>query len=186
MKVDESINHLAEKLDAWFDGILPLLESSDAAAQSKALLEGIEILNEFDRIKEEGLATLGALINRQDAIRQDERVASLLQAFIFAAKLWAVLGDTLPDMDAINKIAALMRDIVIQFDTIEPNRASLAALLDHPHDMVRVSAGERLIKLMPERVVPVLRAVEQTLNEKTGEAGMRASLILFAWEGNAL
>src|ERR1700751_3607551 len=118
MKTDESIEGLAEKLDAWFNGILPLLESNDAAAQSKALAEGVEIVHEFDRIKEQGLAALSASVNRQDASDQDDRVPSLVHAFVFGAKLWAALADALPDTDAIYKIGILMRDIVIQLDTV--------------------------------------------------------------------
>jgi hypothetical protein len=180
MQLDESISELAKKLDDWLDGVLPLLESNDSAAQSKALLDGVKILNQFDRLKEEGIAALNGLLNRQEVISQEERLASLVQGFAFAAKLWGTLGDQLPDIDAINDVARHMRDIVSLLDAIEPSRASLLVLLDHPNDMVRVSAGEYLIGSTPERVVPVLRAVDE--KDDRSEATIRASLVLFAWE----
>jgi hypothetical protein len=46
--------------------------------------------------------------------------------------------------------------------------------------MVRASAGERLIKLIPERVVPVLRAIDQ--KDDGGAATIKANLVLFARE----
>src|SRR5438067_430321 len=103
MEVDE-ISRLAEKLDAWFDGILPLLESNDAAAQSKALLEGVEIAKEFDRIKEEGIAVLNALLNRQD--NADGRVASLVQGFAFGVQL---LGTQMEETKGRTLCATLSR-----------------------------------------------------------------------------
>jgi hypothetical protein len=73
-----------------------------------------------------------------------------------------------------------MRDIISLLDAIEPSRASLVVLLDHPNDMVRVCAGEYSIVSIPERVVPVLRAIEQ--KDERREAYMRASLVLFPWD----
>ncbi len=180
MPIDESISQLAEKLDAWFDGVRPLLESNDLAAQSKVLLDGVEILKKFDRLKEEGIATLDALLARQDATSQEERVVSLVQGFIFAAKLWETLGNELPDVDAINEVARRMRDIISRLDAFEPSRVSLAALLDYPNDMVRVCAGEYLINSIPERVVPVLRAIDK--KNEGREADKRAMTILFPWD----
>ena len=37
-----------------------------------------------------------------------------------------------------------------------------------------------MIKLIPERVVPVLRAIDQ--KDDGGAATIRANLVLFAWE----
>jgi hypothetical protein len=145
----------------------------------KALLQGIKIAEKLDRLTADGLAAMSTLLNQQDSISQNARVASLVQGFIFGAKLLATLHDELLDPD-IMKVADLMREIVMKLDAIDPDRANLAALLDHPHDNVRVCAGERLIDLMPERVVPVLRAIDE---KKEGrQANLRASLVLFAWD----
>jgi len=176
MEVDE-ISRLAEKLDAWFDGILPLLESNDAAAQSKALLEGVEIAKEFDRIKEEGIAVLNALLNRQD--NADGRVASLVQGFAFGVQLLGALYE-LGDTDGGNKGAHLVRDVVKKLDAIEPGGVGLAALLDHPDDVVRVYAGQYLIDRMPERVVPALRSIDEKNDGR--HASMRAMTVLFPWD----
>jgi hypothetical protein len=178
MQADE-INQLGEKLDAWLDDLLPLLESNDAGAQGKALHDGIEIHKELDRIKAEGLAALSGFLNRQDAINQDDRVASLIQGFVFGVQLLTALYDV-GDTDGGNEVAAFVREIVRKLDAIEPRGASLAALLDHPNDVVRVYAGEYLIGRMPERVVPVLRPIEE---KKEGRhADIRAMTVLFPWD----
>jgi hypothetical protein len=168
---------LAEKLDAWFDGVLPLLESNDTAAQSKALLEGVGILDELDRRKEEGIAVLSSLLNRQD--NSDDRVASLVQGFVCGAQLLGALYE-LGDTDGGNQLARLVRNIVGKLDAIEPDGVSLAAILDHPDEVVRVYAGQYLIGRMPDRVVPVLRSIEE---KKEGRhANIRAMTVLFPWD----
>jgi hypothetical protein len=178
MKVDESISQIAEKLDAWFGGLLPLLESNDTAAQSKALLEGVEIAKELDRIKKEGITVLNAPLNRQDN-NADARVASLVQGFVFGVQLMGGLYE-LGDTDSGNKVAGLVRGVVRKLDAIEPGADNLAALLDHPDDLVRVYAGQYLIDRMPGRVVPVLRSIDE---KKDGsQATIRAMTVLFPWD----
>jgi hypothetical protein len=178
MKVDESIRQIAEKLETWFNGILPLLESNDTAAQSKALLEGVEIAKEFDRIKKEGITVLNELLNRQDN-NADGRVASLVQGFVFGVQLMGALYE-LGDTDSGNKVAGLVRGVVRKLDAIEPGGDNLAALLDHPDDLVRVYAGQYLIDRMPERVVPVLRLIEEKREGR--QANIRAMTVLFPWD----
>jgi hypothetical protein len=180
MKIDESISQLAEKLDAWFDGILPLLDSNDTVAQSKALAQGAGILNEFGRFKEEGIAVLNVLLNRQDNA-DDRVVASLVQGFVFGVQLLGALYE-LGDTDGGNRVADLVRDVVRKLDAIEPGGDNLAALLDHPDDLVRVYAGQYLINRMPERVVPVLRSIDE--KNDGSHATIRAMTILFPrdWE----
>jgi hypothetical protein len=178
MQADE-INQLGEKLDAWLDNLLPLLESNDAGAQGKALHDGIEILKELDRIKAEGLAALSGFLNRQDTISQGERIASLVQGFVFGVQLLAALYDV-GDTDGGNEVAALVREIVRKLDGIEPSGAGLAVLLNHPNDVVRVYAGQYLIDRMPERVVPVLRPIEE--KNEGRHADIRAMTVLFPWD----
>lgn len=179
MDINVSIEQLGKELDEWFDSSASTFASQNRSAQLKALLQGIEIPKKLDRLKADGLAAMTALLDRRDAISEDERVASLVQAFIFGAKLWATLHDELLDADVL-KVAQLMRDIVMKLEVFKPDRASLAALLDHHNDMVRVCAGEHLIDLIPERVVPVLDEIEK--KGEAREANLRAGLVLFAWE----
>ena len=76
MEIDDAIVQLGAKLDAWLDGNLATISSMDRVAQFKALLAGIEITKELDILKAKGLAAITALLNRQDAMTEDERVAS--------------------------------------------------------------------------------------------------------------
>jgi hypothetical protein len=74
MDVDESIVRLGQKLDAWWEGILPMLDSEDRVAQGKVLLRGFEIAKDFDRLKADGLAAITALIDRHDPVADEERI----------------------------------------------------------------------------------------------------------------
>jgi hypothetical protein len=162
MEVDDAIVQLGAKLDAWLDGNLATISSMDRVAQFKALLAGIEITKELDLLKAKGLAAITALLNRQNTATGDERVASLIRAFEFAAKLEATLKDELQDIDGANKTVVLMDEIANALDATDPGRAVLAGLLDHPDDRVRASAGAYLLSvgLMPERVLPILHEIE--------------------------
>jgi len=148
--------------NALLEGVIPEeLEhlSDDKIAQGKALLAGIiGIQLELDQLKIDGSAAVNALLNRQD--NADERSVSLVQGFVFGVQLMEALYE-LGDTDSGNKVADLVRDIVRKLDAIEPGGDNLAALLDHPDDLVRVYAGQYLIDRMPERVVPVLRLIEE-------------------------
>jgi hypothetical protein len=161
MDVDELIAELGEKLDAWFDRNVSTFASEDRVAQSKGLLAGIEIAKELDRLKAKGLTAIKALVNRHDTITEDQRVASLVRGFEFVAKLEHTLSDELMDTDGVNKIVLLMNSIVDTLDATGPSRATLTVLLDHPDDGIRASAGAYLIDLMPDRVVPILRQIDE-------------------------
>jgi|SRR5580700_322098 hypothetical protein len=162
MEIDDAIVKLGAKLDAWLDDNLATISSMDRVAQFKALLAGIEITKELDVLKAKGLAAIAALLSRQDAVTEDERAASLIRGFEFAAKLEATLKDELQDIDGANKIVGLMNEIANTLDAIGPGRTALAGLLDHTDDRVRASAGAYLliVGLMPERVLPVLHEIE--------------------------
>ena len=162
MEIDDAITQLGAKLDAWLDNNLATLPSMDGAAQFKALLAGIEITKELDLLKAKGMAAINALLKRQGAVTDEERAASLIKAFEFAAKLEGALKDELQDIDGANKIVGLMNEIANALDAIGPGRTALAGLLDHTDDRVRASAGAYLliVGLMPERVLPVLHEIE--------------------------
>jgi len=181
MEIDESIVQLGEKLDAWWAGFSAMLDSEDRVAQSKALLSGVEIAKEFDRLRADGMAAITALLNRPDSVPDDERAASLIRGFEFGARLADTLHDEFSDTaDGETKVVRLTDAIVKNLDTIGSGRAALAALLDHPDAGVRALAGAYLIDLMPERVVPMLREINK---QRQGlSAGFRAFVALLGWE----
>jgi hypothetical protein len=180
MEADERIVQSGAKLDEWLDGNLSTFASLDRTAQAKALLRGFDIVKELERIKADGLKAITALLNRHDQIAADRRAASLIHGFEFSAKLAHSLHDELLDTDGESKVWRLMDAIVQALDKIGSGRAALAVLLDHPDTGVRVSASWYLIDLMPERVVPMLREID----EKDGgsSADFKAHWALLAWE----
>ncbi len=180
MELDKSIAQLGEKLDAWSGQFFILLESEDRPAQGRELLAGIEIVKELDRLKVQGLAAIRSLLNRQAAIMKDERAASLVSGFEFAAKLKAALHDEVLDTDGCNKIVHLMNVIATTLDEIGSGRAALAVLLKHADANVRASAGAYLIDLMPDRVIPTLREIDE--KNDGSSADFTAHWALLDWE----
>jgi hypothetical protein len=180
MESDEIIARLGVKLDAWFDSNQAVFESEDTAAQAHALRAGFEILAELDRIKSDGLAAIAAILHPQNAIASGERVASLVRAFEFAATLKAALSDELSDTDGANELVDKLNMIANLLDESSPGRAALAPLLDHSKDSVRASAGAYLVNLMPDRVVPILREIDQ--DDDGSSASFTAHWALSEWE----
>jgi hypothetical protein len=182
MKVDDSIVQLGENLDAWWSGFSTMLYSDDRVAQGNALLRGFQITKEFDRLKAEGLAVIAALLNQQDtgAPTRAERVASLIQGFGFSAKLASTLHDEFRDTDGETEVVRLILEIVNVLDTIDPDRTALATLLYDGDPRVRAFAGAYLIKSMPERVIPILREIEE--QEYANGAHFNAYWTLLRWE----
>jgi hypothetical protein len=182
MELDESIVQLGAKLDEWLDGNLATFASQDREAQGNALFRGFEITKELDRLKAEGLAAIRALLNRRGASTEDQRVASLVRGFEFAAKLKHTLRDELSDTNGANKIVGLMNKIANALDATGSGRRALAVHLDHADARVRASAGAYLltVNLMPERVVPVLREIEE--KERGNSAHFTAHWAVLGWE----
>ena len=182
MEIDDAIVQLGEKLDAWWeDDISPLLDSEDRVAQAKVLLSGFELVKEFDRLKADGLAAITALVARQDEITEEQRVASLIRGFEFGARLADILHDKFRDIaDGETKVVRLMDEVVKALNALGPGRAALAMLLDHPDAGVRALAGFYLIDLMPERVVPILRQIEE--KKDASSALFRAGWALLGWK----
>ncbi len=161
MECDETIARLGAKLDAWFDSNQAIFESENKTAHADALRAGFEILAELDTIKSDGLAAIAAMLRPQSGIGSDEHVAALVRAFEFAATLRAALRDELSDTDGANELVTKMNMIADTLDESGRGRAALAGLLDHAEDSVRASAGAYLVDLMPDRVVPILREIDQ-------------------------
>lgn len=180
MKIDESIVQLGAELDEWFDRNRATFASQDQEAQGKALARGFDITKELDRLKGDGLTAIAALLDRHNPVASEERVASLVRGFEFAAKLADTLHDELMDTDGGNKVTALMNAIAVALDGMGVGRTSLGVLLQNPDARVRASAGAYLIKLMPDRVLPVLREIEE--GEGGSSAGFHAHWALLRWE----
>lgn len=179
MEVDELIVQLGEKLDAWCDGFFAMIDSKDRAAQGEALLRGIEIAKELDGLKAKGLAAITALLNRRDPVTDNERAASLIQGFEFAAKLACTLHDELLDVAGETEVLRLMTAIDGKLASIGSGRMALTVLLDHPDARVRALAGE-LLRLMPDRVLPILRDIEE--KEHGNSAHFTAYNAILYWQ----
>jgi hypothetical protein len=182
MEINDTIAQLGTKLDAWWSGFSTMLYSEDRTAQGNALLQGFDIAKEFDRLKAEGLAAITALLNRQgtDAGTRTERIASLLQGFAFGAKLASTLHDEFRDTKAETEVVQLMLKIVNELDAVDPERVALAKLLDDSDPRVQVFAGAHMIKLMPERVIPILSEIKE--KEHANSAHFNAYFALLMWE----
>ncbi len=186
MDIDEAIVQLGQKLDAWWDGFFPLLDSKDRMAQGNALLRGFEIAKEFDRLKADGMAAITALLDRPDPVADHERAASLIRGVVFGARLADKLHDEFRDTaDGETKVVRLMDAIVQALDRLGSGRTPLAALLDHPDPGVRAWAGAYLIDLMPQRVVPVLRQIEMKGDGSGASLGAHWTLLAWQREGKS-
>jgi hypothetical protein len=180
MENDDVIVQLGAKLDAWLDGNLATISSMDRVAQFKALLAGIEISNELDRLKVKGLAAITALLNRQDAVTEDERVATLVRGFEFGSKLACTLHDELLDVAGETEVLRLMTAIEDKLASIGSGRMALTVLLDHADARVRALAGESLLRLVPDRVLPILRDIEE--KEHGNSAHFTAYNAILYWQ----
>jgi hypothetical protein len=180
MEIDRSITQLAAKLDAWLDRSLPVFSSQDPAASGRAIRRGIAIIREFDRLKAEGIAAIQAVLNRQIPDSGSENKASLIRTFEFGTKLSDALYDEFLDTDGGNNVRRLLDQIVLNLDRTGAGRASLDVLFDNADVGVRASAGAYLIDLMPERVIPMLRDIDEAGGGKRADFG--AHWTLLAWE----
>jgi hypothetical protein len=181
MEIEQSIVQVAERLDAWWERFSAILDSDDRIAQGKALLQGFEIAKEFDRIKADGLAAVAASAVPQNSMTVQDREALLVRALSFAAKLKATLHDEMRDIDGETQI---VRQMVVMADELRTlgNQSAFAILLEDEDPRVRASIGAYLLakNLMPERVIPILREIEEKKN--ADDAHFVASWALFRWE----
>jgi hypothetical protein len=182
MEIDQSIAKLAEKLDAWFDGNTATFASADRAAQTRAIERGVAIARELDRLKAATLKAFKSLIAKSSSAPDDERTPSFIKAFEVGAKLKDALHDELFDINGANKIVLLMNDIAGALDRTLQGRSVLGELLDHSDPRVRAAAGAYLLirDLLPDRVVPVLREIEQ--KERATGAHFTAYMALVEWD----
>ena len=180
MDINDTIAQLGTKLDEWFDGSGGTFASNDRAAQGKAILRGIEIVKEIDRIKAKGLAALKALLRGENTATEQDRVASLVRGLRFSARLAHTLHDELLDITGENRVVGLMHEAARQLDRLDPGRDALLPLLSDPDAGVRAYAGAYLIKLMSDRAIPVLRDIEE--KEDANSAHFTAYFARMIWE----
>lgn len=180
MQIDESIVRLGAKLDEWFDENRSTFASGNKNEQAGALFRGFSLIKELDRLKGDGLAAIRLLLNPTHMTTPAEYAESLVRGFEFAAKLADTLYDELQDTDGETKVVQLMNEIANTLDSIGIGRAALAILLDNPNPGVRAAAGAYLIKLMPARVVPILREIQDS--ERGRGAGFSAYFTVLVWQ----
>lgn len=181
MEIDQSLIQLGDKLDAWWAEFSPLLEAEDYVSQGRALLRGFDIVKELDRLKAEGISAIRALLDQADSGSDEQRSALLIRAFEFSARVADTLHDEFADIaDGETKFIRLADELVKALNMISPGRRQLAVLLEHPNSSIRALAGAYLIDLMPDRVVPILRRVDE--DSGASSAGFRAMWSLLAWE----
>lgn len=179
MEIETSIVELGSKLDDWFQDSRGTFASQDRRAQGRALLSGFELAKELDRLKSEGTAALTKLVSSNVSVPSNECLALLLRGFEFGAKLANVLYDELLDTDGKANVLRLMDAIVLALHAVHPGRAAMTALFDHPSAGVRASAGAYLIDLMPDRVVPLLKEIDEKSDGSS--ASFTAHWALLAW-----
>jgi hypothetical protein len=179
MDVNAAITRVGGRLDKWFQGNQEAFASQDRKAQGYVLLRGFDLVKELDRLKSDGMAALTSLLG-DASIESNQRVASLIRGFEIGAKLAHTLHDELLDTDGEAKVLRLLDAVILSLNAIKPGRSVLTALLDHPHAGVRASAGGYLIDLMPDRVVPLLREIDELPDGSS--ASFTAHWALLAWE----
>src|SRR5581483_1934530 len=130
MEIDQTIIQLGTELDEWFNTNRATFESQDRAAQGTALLRGFELVKKLDRLKADGMAAFAGLLAQNESISSDERVASLLRGFEFAARLADVLHDELLYTDGENAVWRSMEAVVQALDKIGRGRVALEALFE--------------------------------------------------------
>lgn len=180
MDIDAAITQVGARLEEWFQGNQETFASRDRKAQGRALLRGFELVRELDHLKSDGMAALTSLLGSDAAIESNQRVAALIRGFEMGAKLAHALHDELLDTDGEAKVLRLMDAVVLSLNAITPGRSALAALFDHPDAGVRASAGAYLIDFMPDRVVALLKEIDERSDGSS--ASFTAHWALLAWE----
>jgi hypothetical protein len=180
MEIDQAIIQLGINLDEWFEKNRATFKSQDRAAHGTALLRGFDLVKKLDRLKVDGMAAIAALLVQNESISSDERVASLLRGFEFAARLADILYDELLDTDGEHAVRRSIDAIVQALDEVGRGRAALETLFESPDAQVRGTAAAYLIDLVPERAVPLLGEIEQS--EHANSAHFNAHWALLAWE----
>jgi len=175
MAEDKPLSALREVLD---DGEtdprlmtkLDLLENLFAAAGKK---DGKAIMDAARKLKahEDDMLAAGQKLRAAMATAfetakaeadPDKRTAELLAAFELSAKVQFEAYDVLNDKETGDAAVVQAHAIAAALDAVPPGRrAALAKFLDSSDDGVLVMAAIHLQKIMPDRVTPILRDIEE-------------------------
>jgi hypothetical protein len=156
-------------------------ERGDASRLGEILREMAELRDEEEGIQSNRRAELvTAAAAARAAIGGSDHIEKLLDAFVVAAKLDRFAFDVIPDLPTQHFASAQMRAVLEQLDAVPPGRAALVPLLDHADPGVRVAAASLVLKLMPDRALPVLRRIRKS--EPALGPRMAAMTSLFMYE----
>jgi hypothetical protein len=175
---EERTEQLMQEMERALGDLRP-----DAVDDLEKMRKLISRMSELDReqkaIQAAQTAALTGLIDDQPRINpgaEAERIARLLRAFELSAELGRIAGDVICDTDIKNQWTDQRGRIVTILDAVDPQRQHLVPLLEHPLPDVRACAAVSLMKVMPQRALPVLRAVHESY--RGFNAGWTAFLVL--------
>ena len=175
---EERTEQLMQEMERALGRLTPT--AVDDLARMRRLMSRLsEIDREQKAIQAVQMSALDSLISDQpnhDPAGEAERIARLVRAFEFAAELGRIAGDVICDTDIENQWTLQRRRIVTILDAVDPQRQRLIPLLEHPLPDIRACAAVYLMKVMPERALPVLRAVHES--HRGFNAGWTAFFVL--------
>jgi hypothetical protein len=159
-------------------------EMSDAKGNRRAEIEVyrrfVQVELAVKAVRAEQDAAFESMRNVTNVRNDEDRVARLLRAFEFGAKLQDIVWNEMRDTDAANAITVKLSEIRAALDGIgDGMRTALARFLDHVHPGVRASAAAFLIDTMPDRAVPVLRAIQVSTDGKNAALTATFSLMRY-------
>jgi hypothetical protein len=156
------IEQLMQELEQFPGKFAAPSAAGDLDALRQLMMRVGEVDRELKAIQSSQMATLtGLIVDRPSPERagEGERIARLLRAFELVAELRRVADDVIGDTNIKNQWTRQGNRIVTILDAVDPQRRQLIPLLKHPLPDVRALAGVYLMEVMPERALPVLRAV---------------------------
>ena len=152
------------------------LQAAVARNDKQAMLEIGRKLRENARQKQ--AADLARRTSMEAAVEKamaetdpDQRVARLLEAFELCAKTRVTAYDDAADKESGDAATRHLFNIAKALDAIPPGRrTALVPFLDSADEGLRVVAAIHLKTMMQDRILPILRELEQ----KAGSVGMSA------------
>jgi hypothetical protein len=172
---EDRIEQLMQEVEQLGGKFIEPGAAGDLDAVRPIIVRMAEIERDLKAIQSSQMATLTGLIDdrpRGDPGGEAERIARLLRAFEFSARLKKIASDVICDSDIQDQWVDQSNKIVTVLDAVDPGRQHLIGLLDHPIPDVRASAGAYVMEVAPERALPVLRAVYES--ERGFSAGWTA------------
>lgn len=157
--------------------LLEALKAAVARKDTKALHElGQKLRNNAQEIQAADAARRAAMDSAVEKAKglsdPNERTAKLLEAFEFCAKTRRIAFDEAADKDSGDAATTHLAEIAGTLDTIPPGRRSaLLPFLESDNRGVQVAAAVALLKIAPDRVIPILKEI---MDKDQGSAGWSA------------